>query len=482
MSNTTPVSARARIDAILDDSSFVEIGAGVRTRATDFNMTENAAPSDGVITGYGVINGNLVYVYSQDATIMNGTIGEMHAKKIAGLYDLALKMGAPVIGLIDCAGIRLQEATDALSGFGEIYRKMSDASGVIPQITAVYGNCGGGLAVLAGLSDFTFMEEKNGHLFVNSPNALEGNYTEKLDTSDAKFQAEAGVIDFAGDEDAIANGIRQLVSILPANNETEPFTDSQDDLNRICADMAAEIADPALALSDISDDNLFVEVKPEFAKEIVTGFIQIDGSTIGAVANRSAQFDENGEKSAEYDAVLTVDGAYKAADFVNFCDAFEIPVLTLTNVKGFEATVRSERAIAKAVAKLTFAFANATVPKVNVITGEAYGSAYVTMNSKALGADVTYAWSNASIGMMDATLAAKIMYSDEAAKSDDVQAVIAEKAAEYAKLQSNVESAASRGYVDTIISPEDTRKYVAAAFEMLYTKREDRPDKKHGTV
>ena len=482
MSNTTPVSARARIDSILDDSSFVEIGAGVRARATDFNMTENAAPSDGVITGYGVINGNLVYVYSQDATIMNGTIGEMHAKKIAGLYDLALKMGAPVIGLIDCAGIRLQEATDALSGFGEIYRKMSDASGVIPQITAVYGNCGGGLAVLAGLSDFTFMEEKNGHLFVNSPNALEGNYTEKLDTSDAKFQAEAGVIDFAGDEDAIANGIRQLVSILPANNETEPFTDSQDDLNRICADMAAEIADPALALSDISDDNLFVEVKPEFAKEIVTGFIQIDGSTIGAVANRSAQFDENGEKSAEYDAVLTVDGAYKAADFVNFCDAFEIPVLTLTNVKGFEATVRSERAIAKAVAKLTFAFANATVPKVNVITGEAYGSAYVTMNSKALGADVTYAWINASIGMMDATLAAKIMYSDEAAKSDDVQAVIAEKAAEYAKLQSNVESAASRGYVDTIISPEDTRKYVAAAFEMLYTKREDRPDKKHGTV
>lgn len=482
MSNTTPVSARARIDAILDDSSFVEIGAGVKARATDFNITENAAPSDGVITGYGVINGNLVYVYSQDATIMNGTVGEMHAKKIAGLYDLALKMGAPVIGLVDCAGIRLQESTDALSGFGEIYKKMSDASGVIPQITAVYGNCGGGLAVLAGLSDFTFMEEKKGHLFVNSPNALDGNYTEKLDTSDAKFQAEAGVIDFAGDEEAVANGIRQLISILPANNETEPFTDSQDDLNRICADMEAEIADPALALADISDDNLFVEVKSEFAKEMVTGFIQIDGSTIGAVANRTAQFDENGEKCAEYAAVLTVDGAYKAADFVNFCDAFGIPVLTLTNVKGFEATVRSEKAIAKAVAKLTFAFANATVPKVNVITGEAYGSSYVAMNSKALGADVTYAWNNASIGMMDASLAAKIMYADEVSKAEDVQALIAEKAAEYANLQSSVESAAARGCVDTIINPEDTRKYVAAAFEMLYTKREDRPDKKHGTV
>ena len=226
---------------------------------------------------------------------MNGTVGEMHAKKIEGIYDMALKMGAPVIGLIDCAGIRLQEATDALDAFGKIYRKMSDASGVIPQITAVYGNCGGGLAVLAGLSDFTFMEEKTGHLFVNSPNALAGNYAEKLDTSSAKFQAEAGVVDFTGDEETIANGIRQLVSILPANNETEAFADCEDDLNRVCADMAAEIADPALALSDISDDNLFVEVKAEFAKEMVTGFIQVDGSTIGAVANRTALFDENGE-------------------------------------------------------------------------------------------------------------------------------------------------------------------------------------------
>ena len=327
-------------------------------------------------------------MYSQDAAVMNGTVGEMHAKKIEGIYDMALKMGAPVIGLIDCAGIRLQEATDALDAFGKIYRKMSDASGVIPQITAVYGNCGGGLAVLAGLSDFTFMEEKTGHLFVNSPNALAGNYAEKLDTSSAKFQAEAGVVDFTGDEETIANGIRQLVSILPANNETEAFADCEDDLNRVCADMAAEIADPALALSDISDDNLFVEVKAEFAKEMVTGFIQVDGSTIGAVANRTALFDENGEKSADFDAVLTVDGAYKAADFINFCDAYDIPVLSLTNVKGYAADVRSEKSIAKAVAKLTYAFANADVPKVNVITGEAYGSAYVTMNSKALGADV----------------------------------------------------------------------------------------------
>ena len=481
MSNAT--QALSRIEAILDDSSFVEIGAGVTARATDFNIQEKKAPSDGVITGYGVINGNLVYVYSQDVSVLNGTIGEMHAKKIAGLYDMAIKMGAPVIGLIDCAGIRLQEATDALNGFGEVYKKMSLASGVIPQITAVYGNCGGGLAVLCSLSDFTFMEEKNGRLFVNSPNAIDGNNDSKLDTAGAAFQAEAGVVDFIGDEETISNGIRQLVSVLPANNEEgAALADTQDDLNRVCSDLEAEIADPALALSDISDDGLFVEVKENFAKEMVTGFIQIDGVTIGAVANRTAAFDEEGKKDKEYEAVLTVDGAYKAVDFINFCNAFEIPLVSFTNVKGFEATLRSEKAIAKAAAKLTYAFANADVPKVNVITGEAYGSAYVSMNSKALGADMTYAWPSASVGMMDASLAAKIMYADEISKAEDVTSVISEKASEYAKLQSDISSAAARGYVDTIINPEDTRKYLAAAFEMLFTKREDRPGKKHGTV
>lgn len=483
MSNATQVSARTRIEAILDDNSFVEIGAGVTARATDFNIQEKKALTDGVITGYGVVNGNLVYVYSQDATVMNGSIGEMHAKKIEGLYDMAMKMGAPVIGLIDCAGLRLQEATDALNGFGQVYNKMSMASGVIPQITAVYGTCGGGLAVLAALSDFTFVEEKNGKLFVNSPNALDGNYDSKLDTASAKFQAEAGVVDFVGDEDTIANGVRTLVSILPANNEIgADVAESNDDLNRACGMIGAEIEDVALALSDIADDNMFIEVKADFAKEMVTGFIQIDGITIGAVANRTAIFDENGEKAEKFEAELTVDGAYKAADFVNFCNAFEIPVLTLTNVKGFEATVRSEKAIAKAVAKLTYAFANADVPKVNVITGEAYGSAYVAMNSKSIGADLTYAWPTASVGMMDANLAAKIMYNDEITASEDVNDTISKKAAEYAALQSSVESAAARGYVDTIINPEDTRKYVAAAFEMLFTKREDRPVKKHGTV
>ena len=481
MSNTT--QALSRIEAILDDSSFVEIGARVTARATDFNMQEKKAPSDGVITGYGVVNGNLVYVYSQDASVLGGTIGEMHAKKIASLYEKAMKMGAPVVGLIDCAGLRLQEATDALNGFGEIYKNMSLASGIIPQITAVYGECGGGLAVLAELSDFVFVEEKKAKLFVNSPNALDGNYESKLDTSSAKFMAEAGVVDFVGDEETIANGVRQLVSMLPSNNaEGTVCTDNQDDLNRVCQDMEAEIADPALALTDISDDGVFVEAKAEYAKEMVTGFILVDGVTVGAVANRTALYDEEGEVAEKFEPVLTVKGAYKAENFVNFCNAFEIPVLTLTNVKGFEATVAAEKGIAIASAKLTYAFANADVPKVNIITGEAYGSAYVSMNSKSLGADLVYAWPTASIGMMDSQLAAKIMYADEIAAASDVAATVSEKAAEYAKLQSSVESAAARGYVDAVIDPENTRQYVAAAFEMLFSKREVRPDKKHGTV
>ena len=246
--------------------------------------------------------------------------------------------------------------------------------------------------------------------------------------------------------------------------------------------MEAEAADAVLALTDIADDGLFMEVKSEFAKSVVTGLLKINGTTVGAVANRTVRFDDEGEAAEKFEPVLTVDGAEKAAEFVNFCDAFEIPVLTITNVKGFEATVDSEKKIAKAAAKLTYAFANATVPKVNVIIGEAYGSAYVAMNSKAVGADMTYAWPSASIGMMDAASAAKIMYADEIDKAEDVNAKISEKAAEYAQLQSSVESAAARGYVDTIINPEETRQYVAAAFEMLYTKREDRPVKKHGTV
>ncbi|MBS6733741.1 MAG: carboxyl transferase [Clostridiales bacterium] len=477
MSNTAQTAASKRIASLLDANSFVEIGGQITARSTDFNLSATETPSDGVITGYGVIGGNLVYVYSQDVTVLNGSIGEMHAKKIARLYDLAMKMGAPVIGLVDCAGMRLQEATDALNGFGEIYMKQTLASGVIPQITGIFGTCGGGMALIPALTDFTFMENTNGKLFVNSPNAIAGSDISKCDTSSAEFQSkEAGLVDYRGSEEEVIAGIRTLVTMLPANNEDDVYEECTDDLNRVCPDLAACAGDTGIALAQISDNNVFFELKADYAREMVTGFIKLNGATVGAVANRSEIYDAEGNLAESMESEISARGAWKAARFVEFCDAFNIPVLTLTNVKGFKATKCSEANMAKAVAKMTYAFANATVPKVNVIVGSAYGSAYLAMNSKSIGADMVYAWSGSQIGMMDAKLAAKIMYADSDA------ATINEKAAEYATLQSSVLSAAKRGYVDTIIEAADTRKYVIGAFEMLYAKREDRPSRKHGTV
>lgn len=474
---STTSQASQRIAALLDENSFVEIGGLVTARSTDFNLKQTETPSDGVITGYGVIDGNLVYVYSQDASVLNGTVGEMHAKKIANLYNLALKMGAPVIGLIDSAGLRLQEATDALNAFGEIYMSQVKASGVIPQITAVFGTCGGGLALIPTLTDFTFMEGSKAKLFVNAPNALDGNVITKCDTSAADFQSkEAGIVDVVADEAGILAQIRELVSLLPANNEDGSYEECSDDLNRACAEIANCVGDTSIALSQIADNGAVFEVKREYAKDMVTAFIKLNGATVGAVANRTEVYGEDGTVTEKYDAVLSAAGCYKAAEFINFCDAFEIPVLSLTNVKGFKADKQNEKGIANAAAKLTYAFANATVPKVNVITGQAYGSAYVTMNSKAIGADITMAWPDAKIGTMDAKLAAKIICDGQGADAIDACAK------EYEALQTSAASAAKRGYVDQIVEPVDTRKYVIGAFEMLFSKSEDLPAKKHGTV
>ena len=478
MSNATQSLAGTRITSLLDANSFVEIGKSVTARSTDFNMTETKAPSDGVITGSGVIDGNLVYVYSQDASVLNGTVGEMHAKKISALYDLAMKTGAPVIGLVDCAGLRLQEATDALEAFGSIYLKQTLASGMIPQITAIFGTCGGGMAVVPALTDFTFMEAKKGKMFVNTPNALEGNHVDKCDTASADFQSqETGLIDGTGTEEEILGQIRQLVSLLPSNFEdNDSFVECADDLNRTCDDLAACVGDTSLALSRIADEGLFFETKKNYGKDVVTGFLRLNGATVGAVANRTEIYNEEGEKTEEFDGTISARGARKAAAFVKFCDAFDIPVLTLTNVTGFKATLCNEKMMAASIGEMVHAFADATVPKVNVVIGKAYGTAYVAMNSKSVGADLVYAWDSAEIGMMDASLAAKIMYPGADAAS------LNEKAAEYRNLQSGVESAAARGYVDTVIAPADTRKYVIGAFEMLFTKREDRPAKKHSAV
>lgn len=477
MNSSNDSLAMQRITRLVDESSFMEIGSLVTARNTDFNLADTDTPSDGVITGHGLIDGNLVFIYSQDASVLNGTIGEMHAKKIASVYDMAMKMGAPVIGFIDCAGMRLQESVDALDGFGQIYAKEVAASGVVPQIAAVFGSCGGGLAVVPALCDFAFVEESKGKMFVNSPNAIEGNRIDKCDTSAAAFQSEEnGCIDAVGTEDEILAQIRELVGILPLNNEGDVYTsECMDDLNRACENMETMKGDPRFLLSEISDGHVFFETKADYAKNMVTGFIKLNGMTVGAVANCTESYDAEGKVDKTFDVALTARGCNKAAEFVTFCDAFEIPVLTLTNVKGFAACMCSEKNLAKALAHMTSAFASATCPKVNVITGEAYGSAYVAMNSKAIGADFVYAWDKAKVGMMEAELAAKIMYADASAD------VLSEKTKEYDALQSSVLTAARRGYVDLIMDPADTRKYLVNAFELLYTKCAGEPDKKHGT-
>lgn len=476
--NATESPAGKRIAALLDEGSFVEIGGSITARATDFNMQAKAAPSDGVLTGYGSIDGNLVYVYSQDASVLGGSIGEMHAKKIAAVYDMAMKMGAPVIGMLDCAGLRLEEGTDALLGLGSLYAKQALASGVIPQISAVFGTCGGGLALVPGLTDFTFMETEKARLFVNSPNALAENTAAKCDTATAAYQSgHTGLVHGTGTQEEILDAIRHLVCILPLNNEDDmSYEECTDDLNRLVEDIENAAPDAALALSMLSDNGELVELKSAYAPELVTAFIRVNGMTVGAVANRTSVFDEEGSVKETFPARLTANGCKKAADFIRFCDAFSIPVLTLTDTEGFEATKESESEIAREAAKLTYAFAEATVPKVNLITGRAFGSAAVVMNSKSLGADLTFAWPRTAIGMMDASMAAKIICADGTAEEQR------DAKDRYASLQDSPEAAAKRGYIDAVIEPAASRKHIIGAFEMLFTKREDRPDKKHGTV
>lgn len=458
MENKSKGKAVERIYALLDERSFVEIGQAVTARSTDFQLDKVETPSDGVVTGYGLINGCPVYVYSQDAQVLGGSIGEMHARKIVNLYDLAIKTGVPVIGMIDCAGIRLQESTDALHAFGMIYKKQAQASGVILQISAIFGNCGGGLSVFPTLTDFTLMEE-NGQLFVNAPNAIDGNRKEVLNSASAVFQSkEAGTVDFVGNETEVFEEIRKLTQIFPSNYKDQSKTiDCVDDLNRLCENISAENGKEILI--QIADQNEFVELKKDYGNDMVIGFIRLDGETIGCIANKEER--------------ISAQGAKKAASFVKLCDAFGVGILTITDTVGFAAKIEQEKELSQAIGAMTGAIVQATVPKVNVISKKAFGSAYVSMNSKSIGADFVYAWNDAKIGMMEADMAAKIM--NPGANAD----VLKEKAQEYEELQSDVFTAARRGYVDTVINPAETRKYVIGAFEMLYTKREMQIPKKH---
>lgn len=455
MSNSAKMSAKQRIETLVDANSFVEIGGMITKRNTDFNMQEKAVPADGVITGYGVVDSNLVYVYSQDVTALNGSVGEMHAKKIANLYEMAIKAGAPVIGLIDCAGIRVQEAMDALAGFGEIYMAKVKASGVIPQISAILGSCGGGVAISSKLSDITLMDAENGKLFVNSPNAIAGNRIEKCDTSNAVFQAEAGNADIVcATEMEVLTKIRELVDLLPANAGVPAMVDTADDRNRVLSGFGDYAADAVAALTQIADDTKFVELKADYGKEMVTGLMSVDGVTVGAIANAA-------------EGVLSTAGCKKAEQFTYFCDAFGLPIVTLTNAKEYAATMEEEKTISQAVADMTYAFASADVPKINVITGEAYGSAYVAMNSKHIGADLVLALDSAKVGVMDAKVAAQIMCEDEISAAANTKEAWEEKAKEFDELQKGAEGAARRGYVDNVIPGEEIRKHLVYALQMF---------------
>ncbi len=469
------MSAGDRIDYLLDDHSFVELGGYVSARNTDYNLGAKKVKGDGVITGYGMLDGRMVYVYSQDTAALGGSVGEMHAKKIARLYDLAMETGAPVIGMLDCAGLRLQEAYDALHAFGTIFNKQAKASGVIPQIAAVFGMCGGGSAVMSSLADFTLIEKENGSLFINSPNTFEGNSESKVNSASAEYQAsKAGSVDFVCEsEEELLATLKELVSVLPSDLAADDaFEETKDDLNRIIPELNDAEYDARFILSSISDDNLFIETKKEYGPEIVTGLIRLNGETVGAVASQPV----------EGETFLGYKGLAKARKFIRFCDAFSIPLLTITNVTGFQADLHQERRLGNAAAEFAAALAGCTVPRINLIAGKAYGTAAVLMNSRALGADFVLAWPDASVGMMDAGQAVRIIYGDELSASEDKGAFLAEKTAEYQEMQSSATAAAARGYVDDIIEPDASRKRLIAAYQMLFGKREEMPARKHAAL
>ena len=466
MSDKLKLTSSERIATLLDDASFVEIGSEVTARATDFNIDSLDTPKDGVITGYGQIDGRLVYVYSQDASVLGGAIGEMHAKKISAIYSLAMKVGAPVIGLIDCSGLRLQEATDSLHSFGALFKKSTMASGVIPQITVIFGNAGGGAGILTSLSDFTVMVD-GAQLFVNSPNAIKGNYEEKLDTASAEYVSKhTNLVDkVCSDDESAIYEIRKLLTFLPSNNDEYSIGDTEDDLNRTIPNIVDYTDDARRIIESIADDNIYYEIKQQSGTDFTTGFIKLGGYSVAVIANQEKK--------------MTAMGIRKAAGLVSFADAFNIPVLSITNVNGFNNELRDELYISKAGAKLVSALTVATVPKVNVIVGDGIGSGYLIMNSKSLGADVVYAWPAARVGVADPQVAAEILYADQISDSDDKVAAIKEAADKITETQSGALAVARRGYVDDIIEPDATRKRLIATFDMLATKSEDRPYKKH---
>lgn len=479
-------TARERIDDLLDKGSFVEVDAYVTHRCNEFDMPKTVAPGEGVVTGYGTVDGKLVYVYSQDFTVIGGSLGEMHAKKICKVMDMALKMGAPIIGINDSGGARIQEGLDALSGFGEIFYRNTRASGVIPQISVIMGPCAGGAVYSPAITDFVFMVEKTSQMFITGPQVVSSVTGEKVSAEElggaGAQSAKSGVAHFtaANDEDCMAK-VKRLLSFIPANNElaspkygcTDPTERVSEKLNAIIPDSPNKAYDMKDVIKEVVDNGDFFEIQESFARNIIIGFGRIAGSTIGIAANQPRFMAGS----------LDVDSSDKAARFVRFCDSFNIPIVTFTDVPGYLPGVAQEHnGIIRHGAKLLFAYSEATVPLINIITRKAYGGAYIAMSSKHLGADMVFAWPTAEIAVMGPDGAANIIFRKDIAAADDPISERAAKIEEYKAKFANPFEAAKRGYVDDVIEPAATRRCVANALAMLQSKRESLPTKKHGNI
>lgn len=480
------LTARERITLLLDEGSFNEIGQFVEHRATTFGLDKQHFPGDGVITGFGTIHGRLVYVFSQDFTVLGGSLSETHAAKICRVMDLAMKNGAPLIGLNDSGGARIQEGVVSLAGYADIFYRNTRASGVIPQISVIMGPCAGGAVYSPALTDFIFMVEETSYMFVTGPNVVKTVTHEEV-TSEALGGAKAhaeksGVNHFTAANDVeCLKKVRDLVTYFPQNaREMAPqptqfsFTPSKlEAIKHILPENVNVPYDIRKVVECVIDDESFREVQEDFAKNIVVGFARIEGRTIGVVANQPSALA----------GVLDIDASRKGARFVRFCDSFNIPLLVFEDVPGFlPGTDQEWRGIITHGAKLLYAFSEATVPRITVITRKAYGGAFDVMNSKNIGADLNYAWPTAEIAVMGAKGAAEIIFKREISEAADAEAKWKEKEAEYADLFANPYRAAERGIVDDVILPEETRSKVIAAFKMLENKVETLPFKKHGNI
>ncbi len=479
-------TARERIDLLLDKDTFVETDMFVTHRATGLGMEKSHPLTDGVVTGWGKVDGRTVYVFAQDFTVMGGSLGESHGRKIAKLMDLAYQNGAPLIGLNDSGGARIQEGVDSLAAYGEIFFRNTRASGVIPQISVIMGPCAGGAVYSPGITDFVFMTEANAYMFITGPEVIKSVTHEEVDFdslgSAAVHHEKSGVAHFTSpDEDSLLGQVRYLLSFLPSNNLTPPpYVPTRDDPRRLTPELAEIVpADPEQSydvrsvIETLLDDGEFLEVQPDYARNLVVGFGRLEGHVVGVVGNQPDFLA----------GVLDINASDKGARFIRFCDAFHIPLVTLVDTPGFlPGTDQEHNGIIRHGAKMIYAYAEATVPKVTLILRKAYGGAYIVMGSKHLRADLNLAWPNAEIAVMGPDGAVSIVFRKEIEASPDPLAAKAEKTRQYRQELANPYIAASRGYLDDVIQPSESRLRLAAALESLREKRQPTPQRKHGNI